>query len=440
MHIESFWLDGLGLGIVSFWIFFLMKKYVTVFYVTKPKSWMKDIVIFILIFGIRFLFFSMEHNILPLLSILIILMSNIWFVYLLGEGSRMLILVGATLFSAIEISLDVLVFFGLNAFLSNYYIIDVYFFIYVIFIYPAAYLLLRWASKHDKEQLRKSRKKFQYTLLFVTIIARILANIIVIYTPDVLWGRAISNDVFLGLILLLFVAILGENEVSKMSHQKQIKEIEYEGLKRHIEDIEKQTLELQKFKHDYRNILMSLEWHILKSKNPDLMNYFNNRIKKISQSWDEEDSIFEIIDRIHEKEVRSILKMKVQRMLSLNIKVEIDQIDEINSINIDPLVMVRAMGIILDNAIEEVEHLENGTIKIGFTEDEKGIVFSVSNNCRENQCSLEDITKKTFTTKGEGRGIGLQILSDFSLNYNNFFVETKIVDNWFTQVVTVTGQ
>ena len=439
LNAEILWSDGLGIGIVSFWIFLLIKKYVAVFYDSKPKSWMKDALIFILIFGIRFLFFATEHNVLPLLGILLILVPNTLFVYLLGKGSRMLILAGATLFSAVEISLDVLVFFGLNLILPAQYIIEVYFFIFVILIYPSAYLFLRVAARHEEEQIRRNRKKLQFTMLFGIILIRIITNIFIINTPEILWGREISNNVFLALMIMLLVAILGENEVSNMSYQKQIRDIEYKALKRHMEDVEQQTLELQKFKHDYRNILMSMEWHILKSENPDLIKYFNTRIKQISQSWDEEDAVFKTIDRIDEKEVRSILRMKIQRMLSLNMQVEIEQIDEINSINIDPLVMVRAMGIILDNAIEEVEHLENGVIKIGFVKEEKGIVFYVSNSCRENHCSIEDITKKTFSTKGEGRGIGLQILSDFSLKYTNFFVETKIVDNCFIQVVTVTG-
>ena len=439
VNTEFLWLDGLSIGAISFWIFLLIKKYVAVFYVSKPKNWMKDVLIFILIFGVRFLFVVTEHNIIPLLGILLILAPNTLFVYLLGKGSKMLILAGATLFSAVEISLDLLVFFGLNLILSEQYILDIYFFIFVILVYPSFYLCLRIAAKHDEEKLRRNRKKLQFSMLFGIIIVRIITNILIINTPEILWGREISNNVFLALMIMLLVAILGENEVSSMFYQKQIRDIEYKALKRHMEDVEQQTLELQKFKHDYRNILMSMEWYILRSENPDLIKYFNTRIKQISQSWDEEDAVFKNIDRINEKEVRSILRMKIQRMLSLNMQVVIKQIDEINSINIDPLVMVRAMGIILDNAIEEVEHLEHGVIKIGFVKEEKGIVFYVSNSCRENHCSIEDITGKAFTTKGEGRGIGLQILSDFSLEYTNFFVETKIVDNWFTQVVTVTG-
>ena len=439
MGVEVSWLEVIGVGIISFWIFLLIRKYVSIFYIARPKNWMKEIFIFVLIFGVRLLFFITEHNILPWLGMLIILITNIVFVCLLGKGTSMLILAGATLFSAMEITMDVLVFFGLNLFLSGNGIIDAYFFVFVIFIYPLAYYLLYVASKHDEEQLRRNRKKFQFMLMFGIIFGRIIANIIIYYSPDILWGREISNDLFIALIALLFVAILGENEVSKMFHLKKIKEVEYEALKRHMEDIEQQTSELQKFKHDYRNILMSLEWHILRSECSDLMEYFNTRIKQISQTWDQEDSVYQIVDRINEKAVRSILKMKIQRMLSLNMQVEIERIDEINAINIDPLVMVRAMGIILDNAIEEVQNLEHGAIKIGFMKNEREVVFYVSNNCRENHCSLEDLNKASFTTKGEGRGMGLQILAGFSHKYKNFFVETKIVDNWFTQIVTVMG-
>ena len=439
MNFEFSWLEGLGVGIMSFWVLLILKKFISVFYIDRPTDWMKNVFVFILILVTRLLFFITEYNLIPLLGILALLASNTLIICLLGRGSRMLILAGATLFSAMEISIDVLVFFGLNLVISQNYILDAYFYTYVILVFPLSYLLLRLASKHDEEKLIKNRKKFQYILLFVIIFVRIVANIFIMNTSEILWGREISNDVFIALMILLFVAILGENEVSRMSCQKKIRDIEYNALKRHMEDIEQQTLELQKFKHDYRNILMSLEWHILNSDNPALEDYFNTRIKQIPKSWDEEDMIFEVLDRINDKEIRSILRMKIHRMISLNMQIEIEQIDEINSINIDPIVMVRTIGILLDNAMEEVEELKEGVIKIGFKKERKGVVFYVSNRCRENHCGIEKLGKKTFTTKGEGRGIGLQIIADFSEEYKNYFIETKIVDNWFTQTVTIAG-
>ena len=433
------WSDGLAMMIMSFWVFIIFKKFVSIFYTARPKNGMKEVLIFILILVPRLLFYITEYNFFPLVLMLSLLVSNILVVYLLGKGSSMSILAGATFFAAMEVSLDVLVFFGLNLLIPQNYLWDAYFYIFVILVYPLAYLFLILASKHEEEKLRRNRKKFQFILLFSIALVRVVANIFIMNTPEIFWGREISNDIFVALMVLLFVAILGENEVSKMSYQKKMRDIEYKALRRHMEDTERQTMELQKFKHDYRNILMSLEWHILKGDHSALMDYFNTRIKQIPKSWDDEDKIFEVLNRIDEKEIRSILRMKIQRMISLNMQVEIEQVDEINSINIDPIVMVRTIGILLDNAMEEVEHLEEGIIKIAFRKEKKGVVFHVSNNCRENHCNLENIKEKAFTTKGEGRGIGLQILADFSEEYKNFLIETKIVDNWFTQIVTIDG-
>jgi len=430
---------GLGIVIVALWIFLLTKKYVSVFYVSKPKSWVRNIFIFILVLGIRLLFFITEYDIIPLMGMLTVLVFNILFIYLLAEGSKMSILAGATLLSAVDISIDISVFFGLNAILSGARLMDVYFYLLVILIYPSLYFMLGVASKHEEETRRKNRRKFQFTLLFGVVVLRIISIIFINNTPEILFGREISNDMFTVLVLLLLAAILGEGEVSEVSYQKQIRDIEYKALKRYMEDIEQQTLELQKFKHDYRNILMSLEWYILKSGNSELEDYFNARIKQISRSWDDEEMVFECLNRINEKEIRSILRIKIQRMISLNMHVEIEQVDEINSINIDPIVMVRTIGILLDNAMEEVEQLPQGKIKIAFKKEKSGVAFYVSNNFRESHCSLEKIREKSFTTKGEGRGIGLQILEDFSTEHKNFFIETKIADNWFTQIVTISS-
>ena len=64
------------------------------------------------------------------------------------------------------------------------------------------------------------------------------------------------------------------------------------------------------------------------------------------------------------------------------------------------------LGIFIDNAIEAAAETEEQKLVIEAQSADGGPVFSVANTCRELP-DLSKIFQKGFSTKGDGRGMGL---------------------------------
>jgi two-component system sensor histidine kinase AgrC len=126
-------------------------------------------------------------------------------------------------------------------------------------------------------------------------------------------------------------------------------------------------------------------------------------------------------------------------MISAGIQVKFEAVEEIRILHIDTVIMVRIIGILLDNAFEEVSSLDIRLVNVGLVKDENDVIFYVSNQCKEEHYDAEEMVKKGYTTKGNGRGTGLSNLANFSSKYKNIFIETKCENHRFTQIVTIGG-
>ena len=92
------------------------------------------------------------------------------------------------------------------------------------------------------------------------------------------------------------------------------------------------------------------------------------------------------------------------------------------------------LGIILDNAIEELEVLGKGQLTVACYRRKNMIAFVVQNTCRSDIQQLHELTQPGFSTKGTGRGLGLGNLAEFVTAYSDkFSLQTSIQDGHFIQ-------
>jgi len=99
--------------------------------------------------------------------------------------------------------------------------------------------------------------------------------------------------------------------------------------------------------------------------------------------------------------------------------------------------MVRILGIILDNAIEELQTLGEGALYIVCIKSEDIIRFTIQNSCRLDMPPLKQLQESGFSTKGERRGLGLSNLYEIINNLSNVSLMTNIEDGQFSQTLIV---
>lgn len=248
----------------------------------------------------------------------------------------------------------------------------------------------------------------------------------------------ILNLLFLLLYLIIFLSAMYLYIKSiKKGYITMQKETEYNLMMQYTADMEKQYNEIRKFRHDYQNIITSLDEYISSNDLIGLKDYFN-RIKSNSEKTILNDFRLENLDKIRIKELKSIFGSKLTYAINLGIEVSFEAIDIIDAVSMDTVPLVRSLGILLDNAIEALEELGYGKLEAALIKHKGDVIIIIQNTCKKDIPKVHDLKRTYFTTKRNNQGLGLSNLSDIINDFQNVSLETIIIDETFIQKITIT--
>lgn len=246
----------------------------------------------------------------------------------------------------------------------------------------------------------------------------------------------ISIIVFLVLLVLFLMSShLAKEHLIEEQQQKRDNE-----LLEYVEQLEVMHEELASFRHDYVNVLLSLDEGI-RTKNMDIIEYvYRETIAPTSKVINTQQYELVKLSRITIPEVKSVLSVKVIEAKQLDISVFIDIPETIDDVAMPVVKFIRTISIILDNAIEAAAKSEERRIHIAFFEADDVQRFIVKNSCRDDQIDLADIYEKGYSSKGAGRGYGLFSLNRLIDNTPHATLETSFSYPYFTQMIALKGK
>ncbi|HEG9627451.1 TPA: GHKL domain-containing protein [Staphylococcus aureus] len=243
--------------------------------------------------------------------------------------------------------------------------------------------------------------------------------------------------VFIGLIIFISVVILIMSLFT-------LKEMEYKRNQEEIETYYEYTLkieainnEMRKFRHDYVNILTTLSEYIREDDMIGLRAYFNKNIVPMKDNLQMNAIKLNGIENLKVREIKGLITAKILRAQEMNIPISIEIPDEVSSINLNMIDLSRSIGIILDNAIEASTEIDDPIIRVAFIESENSVTFIVMNKCADDIPRIHELFQESFSTKGEGRGLGLSTLKEIADNADNVLLDTIIENGFFIQKVEI---
>lgn len=237
-------------------------------------------------------------------------------------------------------------------------------------------------------------------------------------------------SIFQGGIVLLFSHI---NNISqkkeKIIHRK---EEEYENLKLHLELTEALVLDVNKFRHDYNNMLHTMNGYIDDNDIEGFKEYMNTEIL-----GDYKYNNIPSLKRIKDAGLKGLLTAKISEMFRDNINVSIDIVGEITSLNMDIVDLSRVLGVLLDNAHEAAKDSYDKTVSIMIVESDH-VNVTVMNSFVED-INIISIYEEGVSSKGKKRGLGLSNVREIIDNkYDNVILNTMIREGMFIQDLYIT--
>ena len=247
-------------------------------------------------------------------------------------------------------------------------------------------------------------------------------------------------------ITLVFVVTLGGISIYIFSNNQKLafatreKVIEQRAMQLYIDEISKQNEEINQFRHDYLNILSSLESYLEEGDLQALTVYYQQTIQPTRTLFLENASKLSALQKIDHPAIRGIFMTKLLKKKKKGISVHLEMTGKIIfPKHVFDLNLIRILGILLDNAIEEVDALGKGELAVAFFQEKDALVILIQNTVRNPVEPLYQLKKQGFSTKGKGRGYGLSTVDELMSQTSTLLLETTISQHLFVQKLTLLG-
>ncbi len=201
-------------------------------------------------------------------------------------------------------------------------------------------------------------------------------------------------------------------------------------------DLEAIRQEVRAFRHDYKNLLAGLSEQADEGKLDQLRTALSELDAGFDRRMGEKIQVSTQIGNVCVPQVRSLLLSKLAAMGEQGIDCRLEVLYPVERVGMDPWDFIRCLGILLDNAAEAALETDTPWVEIILLPQKGRLSLRVSNPYI-GAIDPDRIWTEGFSTKGEGRGLGLPSYQRILADYPNAAASTSWADSVFIQELTV---
>ncbi len=204
----------------------------------------------------------------------------------------------------------------------------------------------------------------------------------------------------------------------------------------YIEKMEQIQAELRRFRHDFKNMTAGM---YLQAREGDL-DAVRSFIREMTEDFDRQVGgqvrLMNQLANVHVAEIKGLLLEKLACMQKEEIRCELEVLHPFERTRMRSTDLCRCLGILMDNAADEVRGKEDGKIHLMISSQNGCTTFRVKNTLY-GKVDFQNLGTAGYTTKGEGRGIGLESYRKILGRYDFVFPFTAIQDGYFVQELKI---
>ena len=245
-------------------------------------------------------------------------------------------------------------------------------------------------------------------------------------------GHILVLSVFALLLMLIVSTVLSKErlmEKNEKLHQAQL--MDYVKKLEFVQD------ELTTFRHDYLNLLLSLEQAIQNEDMAQVKQTYYDVLAPTGQMLGQYQVELTKLSKINIPELRSLLRVKLMHAERQHIEVQIDIPNEINEIALPLVTYLRIVSIFIDNAIESSMESPSKLVQVALFKVENTHYCIVKNKYKQQSFEIQKLYEKQFSLKSDNRGIGLFSVQRLIAQFPQATLVTEVDELFFTQILSV---
>ena len=298
----------------------------------------------------------------------------------------------------------------------------------VIFNLLFTFIILKYAINYITN-LKLFIDKLNYKDL---ILFSCLSLTIIVPVTYGLYFNTVNLKIYMAIILIDLIIVLTKYTQYYIDSQDELKqEKTYNTTLSNLVD------SLRVVKHDYNNILQTINGYIVTKEYKGLEEHFKELYKE-SNSIATTESVNPSV--INQPAVYAIVGSKYNTAMTKNIKFDVDVETNIKEINFNFTDLSRILGILLDNAIEATEQTDTKEMSISFSYNKKkqADMIEIKNHIKANsKIDLNKIFDKGESSKKVKSGLGLWEVKNIISKKQNSQIYANIENNTFSQTIVI---
>ncbi len=267
-------------------------------------------------------------------------------------------------------------------------------------------------------------------VLSVFIILYLIYNISVNYH----WNEKYFINILIAITYIVIISIFLKDKIEYQNLMNQ-----YDILFEYFKEFENAIDNITLVNHEYKNQLAVLKGYIENNKKKDALKCIND----ISVDINEEDRlIVSELKNLPKGGIKGLIYYKIITAKNNKISITLD-ISKNVSKHFEKLTyeenktLSKILGVYIDNAIDAVSQTKEKLLTIEIYVINNNINIVISNPFNKNNVDIKSISKKGYTTKGNGHGKGLYLVNKLINNFKNFNTETKIIKGYYVQRLVI---
>lgn len=254
------------------------------------------------------------------------------------------------------------------------------------------------------------------------------------YPTEVLSMTGLIASVFTLSAVLIFYSMY---DILKQNHELTLQQAQMEIMQDYMKHIESLYDEVRSFRHDYKNILSSMQCYIDADDTDALRTYFYGTILPGAKTLSDRGFSLGRLRLVDDPAVKSILYTKFISILNHRLSFTLELTEPVPPVSMDSLTLCRILGILLDNAAEAAIESEKKQILFAIICEETQISFLTENSTHPLPVPLSQLEEQGYTTKPGHDGLGLAVLKNLLDPLPQASLYTECRDGVFRQTLTV---
>lgn len=196
-------------------------------------------------------------------------------------------------------------------------------------------------------------------------------------------------------------------QILLQNQQLALQQQEQEITREYMTQMEDFYQDMCSFRHDYKNILSTMEYYMEHKELDKLEEYFRQEILPTASSLPGQDFILGRLTQVQVTPIKSLLCSKLCSCQNKQIPFTLSIPKPVTHFPIDVLFLSQILGILLDNAMEAALQTEKPYLEIILLPQEEHIYIEIKNSTLPLTVPISELSRRGFSTKKGHTGLGL---------------------------------